>query len=101
MIVDPITLRPDNTLADAEAIMARYNISGVPMTDGGKLVGILTNRDVRFATDRTAPVTAYMTSREPDHRAGGHFVGGGARRFCTATASKSCRWWTTTATCAG
>jgi IMP dehydrogenase len=63
MIVDPITLRPDNTLADAEAIMARYHISGLPVTDGGKLVGILTNRDVRFATDRTAPVTAYMTSQ--------------------------------------
>ncbi len=63
MIVDPITLRPDNTLADAEAIMARYHISGLPVTDGGKLVGILTNRDVRFATDRAAPVTAYMTSQ--------------------------------------
>lgn len=63
MIVDPITLRPDNTLADAEAIMARYHISGLPVTDDGKLVGILTNRDVRFATDRAAPVTAYMTSQ--------------------------------------
>ena len=62
MIVDPITLRPDNTLADAEAIMARYHISGLPVTDDGKLVGILTNRDVRFATDRAAPVTAYMTA---------------------------------------
>jgi IMP dehydrogenase len=64
MIVDPITLRPDNTLADAEAIMGRYHISGLPVvTDDGKLVGILTNRDVRFATDRAAPVTAYMTSQ--------------------------------------
>ncbi len=63
MIVDPITLRPDNTLGDAEAIMARYHISGLPVTDNGKLVGILTNRDVRFATDRAAPVTAYMTSQ--------------------------------------
>ena len=62
MIVDPITLRPDNTLADAEAIMARYHISGLPVvTDDGKLVGILTNRDVRFATELDTPVRAYMT----------------------------------------
>ncbi|MER2599095.1 MAG: IMP dehydrogenase [Caldilineales bacterium] len=64
MIVDPITLRPDNTLADAEAIMARYHISGLPVTDNGKLVGILTNRDVRFATMREAPVSAYMTAEK-------------------------------------
>jgi IMP dehydrogenase len=62
MIVDPITLGPDATLAEAEAIMARYHISGVPITDQGQLVGILTNRDVRFATRFDAPVREYMTS---------------------------------------
>ncbi len=62
MIVDPITLGPDATLAEAEAIMSRYHISGVPITDHGKLVGILTNRDVRFATDLTASVREFMTS---------------------------------------
>jgi IMP dehydrogenase len=62
MIVDPITLSPEATLADAEAIMSRYHISGVPITDNGRLVGILTNRDVRFATETTAPVRNYMTS---------------------------------------
>ncbi len=63
MIVDPITLRPDATLADAEALMARYKISGVPITDdSGRLVGILTNRDVRFATDDRRPVRDYMTT---------------------------------------
>ena len=51
MIVDPITLPPDATLAEAEAIMSRYHISGVPITEDGKLVGILTNRDIRFATE--------------------------------------------------
>lgn len=62
MIVDPITLRPDASLADAEALMKRYKISGVPITDDvGRLVGILTNRDVRFATDDTRPVSDYMT----------------------------------------
>ena len=63
MIVDPITLRPEATLASAEAVMSRYKISGVPITDGsGCLVGILTNRDVRFATDYNRPISDYMTS---------------------------------------
>ena len=63
MIVDPITLRPDATLAEAEALMHRYKISGVPITDDrGLLVGILTNRDVRFATDFARPVHDYMVS---------------------------------------
>ncbi len=62
MIVDPITLSADATLADAEAVMSRYRISGVPITDdGGRLVGILTNRDVRFATDFSRPIAQYMT----------------------------------------
>jgi IMP dehydrogenase len=62
MIVDPITLPPEATLAEAETIMSHYHISGVPITDDGRLVGILTNRDVRFATDPTAPVRQFMTS---------------------------------------
>jgi len=62
MIVDPITLRPEATLADAEAIMSRYHISGVPIVvEGNRLVGILTNRDVRFAEDLSRPVSDYMT----------------------------------------
>ena len=62
MIVDPVTLRPDNTLADAEAIMSRYHISGVPITDAkGKLVGILTNRDTRFVTPGAQLVSEFMT----------------------------------------
>ena len=63
MIVDPITLPPDATLSDAEVLMNRYRISGVPIADlSGKLLGILTNRDVRFATDYQLPVSVYMTS---------------------------------------
>ncbi len=63
MIVDPVTLSPDATLADAEGVMSHYHISGVPIIDkAGRLVGILTNRDVRFATDYTLPVSTYMTS---------------------------------------
>ncbi len=63
MIVNPVTLGPDATLADAEAIMARYHISGVPITlEDGTLVGILTNRDIRFARDFSRPVREFMTS---------------------------------------
>ena len=62
MIVDPITLTAEATLADAEAVMSRYRISGVPIIDAdGRLVGILTNRDVRFARDDRRPVSEYMT----------------------------------------
>jgi IMP dehydrogenase len=61
MIVDPITLGPEATLAEAETIMSRYHISGVPITDQGRLVGILTNRDVRFSANPSAPVREYMT----------------------------------------
>jgi IMP dehydrogenase len=61
MIVDPITLPPSALLSEAEALMSRYHISGVPITEEGKLVGILTNRDVRFVEDLSAPVYEYMT----------------------------------------
>jgi IMP dehydrogenase len=64
MIVAPITLPPTATLGQAKAIMANYHISGVPITEGERLVGILTNRDIRFANDHDdRPVTEYMTSR--------------------------------------
>ena len=66
MISDPITLLPDATLQDAENLMSRYRISGVPIIDGpqGKLVGILTNRDTRFIepSDLHRPVRDFMTS---------------------------------------
>jgi IMP dehydrogenase len=65
MIVEPVTLPPDALVSDALGLMARYHISGVPITDdAGKLVGILTNRDLRFAPDKSQPVSALMTSRD-------------------------------------
>ena len=65
MIVDPITLPPDATLAEAEAIMAHYRISGVPIIDSsGRLLGILTNRDIRFARHEDQPVSDFMTSEK-------------------------------------
>ncbi len=64
MIVDPITLPPEATLRDAETMMARYHISGVPITRDSVLVGILTNRDVRFvdSNDYVQPISSFMTS---------------------------------------
>src|SRR5215213_58469 len=63
MIVDPVTLRPTDRVADALELMARYHISGVPIVDdGGRLVGILTNRDLRFEPATTQPVSSLMTS---------------------------------------
>lgn len=62
MIVDPITLPPTATLAQAKEIMSHYHISGVPIVEDSKLVGILTNRDIRFAVEDEKLVTEYMTS---------------------------------------
>src|SRR5213075_2726953 len=66
MIVEPVTLPPDALVQDALELMARYHISGVPITDaGGRLVGILTNRDLRFRDEGVEqPVSALMTDRE-------------------------------------
>jgi len=64
MVVNPITITPDATLAQAQALMTRNNISGIPVTErSGKLVGILTNRDVRFAENPNQPVSELMTSQ--------------------------------------
>jgi IMP dehydrogenase len=63
MIVDPITMRPDQKIFEALDLMNRYRISGVPVTDeAGRLVGILTNRDLRFCTTPDQPVRALMTT---------------------------------------
>ncbi len=61
MIVDPVTVSPTARVAEALEVMARYRISGVPVTNGTKLVGILTNRDLRFETRTTLPVSELMT----------------------------------------
>ncbi|QWC55781.1 IMP dehydrogenase [Erythrobacter sp. 3-20A1M] len=63
MVVNPITIRPDATLGEAEALMDSHRISGIPVTGpDGKLVGILTNRDVRFAENPHQPVRELMTT---------------------------------------
>jgi IMP dehydrogenase len=70
MVVNPVTMYPDATLADALQLMADYRISGIPVVErapnggAGKLVGILTNRDVRFATNPSQPVAELMTKEK-------------------------------------
>lgn len=64
VINDPFFLSPQHTVNDADELMAKYRISGVPITENGKLVGIITNRDIRFQTDYTQPIGNVMT-RQP------------------------------------
>ena len=61
VIVDPFFLSPEHTLADADALMGKYKISGVPITEGTRLVGILTNRDLRFELDFSKKISEAMT----------------------------------------
>ncbi len=63
IVYNPITLKPDQTLADAKALQDRYNVTGFPVVDEtGRVVGIVTNRDMRFATSDETPVRVMMTS---------------------------------------
>jgi IMP dehydrogenase len=62
MIIDPITMRPEQRIYEALEVMQRFRISGVPITRDGKAVGILTNRDLRFVRDRTREISAVMTT---------------------------------------
>ena len=62
VITDPFSLSADHTLADADALMAKFRISGVPITEGRKLVGIITNRDLKFETDYSKKISECMTS---------------------------------------
>ena len=62
VITDPFSLSPNHKLKDAEELMAKFRISGVPVTDNGKLVGIITNRDLKFETDFSQTISQCMTS---------------------------------------
>src|SRR3954469_15169783 len=64
MIVDPVTIEPERKISEALEVMQRFRISGIPVTTKGKLVGILTNRDLRFETRYDLPVASVMTKDE-------------------------------------
>src|SRR5713226_9840785 len=63
MIVDPVTMSPTDKVSDALEVMRKYKISGVPITEHGRLVGILTNRDLRFETRFDIPIDRVMTKK--------------------------------------
>ncbi len=63
VITDPFSLSPEHTLQDADNLMAKFRISGVPITEGRKLVGIITNRDLKFETDFSKKIKESMTSK--------------------------------------
>ena len=91
MIVEPMTLPPGALVSEALALMERYHISGVPSpTTDGRLVGILTNRDLRFERDHEQPVAALMTRATSSLRRSAP-RSTRPRSSCTATASRSCR----------
>ena len=98
MVVNPLTIEPDATLQQALDLMKDNRISGIPVVERagnaqpGKLVGILTNRDVRFATDPRQKISELMTEKLITVREGV------SRRMkpnvcCTSIASRSCWWW--------
>ena len=64
MIVDPVTLPPDKMIGEALEVMKRFSISGIPVTKKGKLLGILTNRDLRFEKDLTKKISQVMTKEK-------------------------------------
>ena len=62
IVYNPVTLTPEQTLADAKALQERYRVTGFPVVQDGRVVGIVTNRDMRFATDPKTPVSAMMST---------------------------------------
>ena len=98
MIVEPLTLPPTARVSDALALMEHYHISGVPITDDdGRLVGILTNRDLRFEKDVTQPVSAVMTSEGLVTAPVGTTLEEAEQPAAPRTASRSCPSSTRTA----
>ena len=89
MIVDPVTITPEQTIADALEVMRRYKISGVPVTKNKKLVGILTNRDLRFVSRTDLTIDSVMTKDEPDYGAGGDDAGAGGTDSASASGGEA------------
>ena len=102
MITNPVTCGPDATVAEVETLCARYRISGVPVTsDDGILLGIVTNRDIRFETDHEPPGVGGDDPDAAGHRAG-RGEPGTPRSTCSGgTRWRSSRWSTTRAGCRG
>lgn len=94
VITNPFWLGPGHTLAEADELMAKYRISGVPICDNGKLIGIITNRDMKFETDMNQLIDNVMT-RENLVTAPEGTTLAEARRFSAGIRLRSCPLWTT------
>ena len=91
MILNPVTISPDHTIRDAHKIMAQYRISGIPVTKNGKLVGIVTNRDLRFENRMDLKISQVMTRDKLVTAPEGTTLDKPGT-FSTSIASKSCSW---------
>ena len=100
MVKDPITVRPDMTIREVLAITHAHNISGMPVVDKGRTVGIVTNRDLRFETRLDAPVSSVMTPRAGWSRCARAPTRRKCWSCCTSTASRRCWWSPRTSSCA-
>ena len=89
VITDPFSLSPEHTLADADALMAKFRISGVPITEGRKLVGIITNRDLKFETDFYQENQRVHDQRRSDYRSGRNHSGRGKEDSCQGKKGKA------------
>ncbi len=100
MIVDPITLGPHELLSKALDVMAQYHISGVPITENGRLVGILTNRDIRFEENLGREIRELMTRENLVTVPVGTTLDE-AKERCIGIRSRSCPLWTRSSGCGG
>ena len=96
MIVDPVTIGPEQNISEALAVMERYRISGIPVTEDGRLVGILTNRDLRFESRFDLPVRNVMTKENLITVPVGTTLEEAGSDSASAIVSRSCSWWTIT-----
>ena len=98
MVTAPVTIGPDATPRRRRRRLRRYRISGLPVVDAaGVLLGIVTNRDLRFETDRSRRVADVMTPMPLVTAPGGHLPGRRDASCCAGTRWRSCRWSTTPA----
>ena len=101
MVVNPVIIDPEASLADALTLMKQHGITGIPVVEPdpfdkpGRLVGILTNRDVRFATDPRQRVRELMTKEATGNGTGRGWARKRRSACSTNTGSKSGPWWTT------
>ncbi len=97
MVIDPVTVEPEQKISDVLELMARYRISGVPVVKNGQLVGIITNRDLRFENNMDLQVSEVMTKDNLVTAPVGYLPGRNPKGSSTKDASRNSWWWMTKA----